>query len=138
MASVRIGLPDCTSTTMSLFLPCENTEKANFLESGENDPADSRKLNSSISLLVSLLPSFRIRLPVWASARYKSILNKSCSERYTIYLPSFVMDRDKLIYHTLLVFTKLTPIGLVVVSFPKLRYPCSMLFFQSVDIVCES
>ena len=96
MEAVNTVLPRSTSTTNNLLRPSLKTLKANRFESGDQAPADSIKLNSSICEFFDLLVSFRRIFPVWASARKRSILNKSFSDKKAIYFPFGEMEGARL------------------------------------------
>ena len=81
-------LPFLTSMTRSWFLPLLKILNAKCLLSGDHAPADSKKLKSSMCVLEIWLLNFRIILPDFASARKRSIPNKSFSERKARYFPS--------------------------------------------------
>src|ERR1700749_4312962 len=80
--------PEATSTTSIRLRPLLNTLKANRLLSGDHVPADSIKLNSSTWVFDTLLVSFRIIAPVFASAKNKSTVNRFFSDKNAKYLPS--------------------------------------------------
>ena len=71
---------------------------ANFFPSGDQVPDDSIKLKSSISLLLTTLDSFLIILPVLASARKRSRVNRFFSEKNARYFPSGLIDGEILIF----------------------------------------
>src|ERR1700712_4698132 len=99
------------STTSIRLRPLLNTLKANCFPSGDQVPADSIKLNSSTCVFDTLLVSFRNTCPVLASAKYRSTVKRSFSDKNAKYLPSGLTDGARFILPEFLSLIRRWPVG---------------------------
>ena len=80
-----------------LGLPSSTAAKTNFLLSGDQEPVELINSKSCKWVLNSFLKIFLMILPVFASAKKRSIENKSLDEKNTSLFPSGLIAGETLI-----------------------------------------